>query len=85
MQSADGSTLGDFTIAGGRRDRLDTDAHDVDGAESQRHLKGASISKMLDTLRRTDGTSWLDSGFFEGQLVQITRPAAAARCSRRST
>jgi RTX calcium-binding nonapeptide repeat (4 copies) len=35
-------------------------------------LKGASISEMLDTLVRTDGSSWLDSGFFEGQLVRIT-------------
>src|SRR5207253_6292 len=35
-------------------------------------LTGASIRKLLDTLTRTDGTSWLDSGFFEGQLVQIT-------------
>jgi hypothetical protein len=32
---------------------------------------GATINKMLDSLRRTDGTSWLDSGFFEGQLIQI--------------
>jgi len=31
----------------------------------------ASISKLLDTLRRVDGTSWLDSGFIEGQLVRI--------------
>src|SRR5205814_3224740 len=33
---------------------------------------GARISKLLDTLRRVDGTSWLDDGFFEGQLIKIT-------------
>ncbi|HEX8031327.1 MAG TPA: hypothetical protein VF491_22815, partial [Vicinamibacterales bacterium] len=32
---------------------------------------GASINKMLDTLTRNDGTSWLDSGFLEGQIVDI--------------
>jgi hypothetical protein len=29
------------------------------------------ISKITGTLTRTDGTSWLDSGFLEGQLIQV--------------
>jgi hypothetical protein len=28
------------------------------------------VNKLLGTLRRNDGTSWLDSGFLEGQLFQ---------------
>ncbi|MGY3658239.1 hypothetical protein [Bradyrhizobium sp. USDA 376] len=33
--------------------------------------QNVSIRKMLDVLVRRDGTSWLDSGFFEGQLIKI--------------
>ncbi|HET7128184.1 MAG TPA: hypothetical protein VFJ93_03815, partial [Gaiellaceae bacterium] len=34
----------------------------------------ATISKITGTLIRTDGTSWLDSGFLEGQLIRVTQP-----------
>ena len=34
----------------------------------------ATISKVTGTLVRTDGTSWLDSGFLEGQLIRVTLP-----------
>ncbi|HEX4527110.1 MAG TPA: PKD domain-containing protein [Gaiellaceae bacterium] len=34
----------------------------------------ATISKITGTLIRTDGTSWLDSGFLEGQLIRVTLP-----------
>src|SRR4029077_11166860 len=39
---------------------------------------GVDISKFLDTLVRTDGSSWLDSGFLEGQLFEITGDPAFA-------
>ena len=42
------------------------------GLGGNQTLKGVSVSKMLDVLKRVDGTSWLDSGFFEGQLIQVT-------------
>ncbi len=31
-----------------------------------------SVNKMLGTLTRTDGTSWLDSGFLEGQIFRTS-------------
>ncbi|MFZ1880264.1 MAG: Calx-beta domain-containing protein [Gaiellaceae bacterium] len=34
----------------------------------------AVITKATGTLIRTDGSSWLDSGFLEGQLIQLTLP-----------
>src|SRR5262249_4530547 len=34
-------------------------------------FQNVSIRKMLDVLIRHDGTSWLDSGFLEGQIVKI--------------
>src|SRR5262249_52885656 len=34
------------------------------------------VNKMLGTLTRTDGSSWLDSGFLEGQLFQLSGAGA---------
>src|SRR5262249_4268439 len=73
VQSSDGSKLGDFTIASGSGSVTgSTLTLTTSTGLSNTLLKGANIYKLLDTLRRTDGTSWLDSGFFEGQLVRIT-------------
>ncbi|HEX5279640.1 MAG TPA: hypothetical protein VFW28_06150 [Micropepsaceae bacterium] len=36
------------------------------------------INKMLGTLTRTDGSSWLDSGFLEGQIFQLSGPGAVS-------
>jgi hypothetical protein len=55
-----------FTITGVTDSTLTLSGNPGDGTYA-----GATIDKLLDTLRRTDGTSWLDSGFFEGQLVNI--------------
>jgi hypothetical protein len=43
----------------------------VSGGLTNGTFTSVSINKLLDALRRTDGTSWLDSGFLEGQLVQF--------------
>src|SRR5207253_7190302 len=73
IQLSDGLTLGDFTVASGPGSVTgSTLTLTTSTGLSAKLLTGASIRKLLDTLTRTDGTSWLDSGFFEGQLVQIT-------------
>ncbi len=71
VQLSNGSTMGgtgaSFQIATVSDSQLT-----VSGGLTNGTLTNVSISKLLDAVRRTDGTSWLDSGFLEGQLVQIT-------------
>jgi hypothetical protein len=66
-----GNLPGKFTVASvaadGQSMTLTTPATNMDTA-----LTGVDLSKLLDTLVRTDGSSWLDSGFLEGQLFEIS-------------
>src|SRR5262249_54661245 len=64
---SDGSSLGDFTVAS------ITDAKHLQlTAPAPAYTGAADANNLLGTLRRVDQSSWLDSGFFEGQLIQIT-------------
>ena len=60
---------GPFTILSVSDKTLTLDANIA--AES---FSNAAINKITGTLVRTDGTSWLDSGFLEGQLIRVTLP-----------
>ena len=68
------NVLGTFTIAaGGVADSTLTLTAPVPPAIANTY-QGATISKMLDSLQRLNGTSWLDSGFIEGQVINIKGP-----------
>src|SRR5262249_47602165 len=67
---SDKTVLGDFTISSAPGSVTDGTLT-LTAAPAPGTYTGAEASKLLDTLRRTDGTSWLDSGFLEGQLIQI--------------
>ena len=69
----DGST-GKFVVAG-----FSVDGHTLTLASAATNGTYASASKLLGTLRRIDGTSWLDSGFLEGQLFQLSDSAFAGQ------
>ena len=64
-----GSNLGTFTI-----NAVSDKTLTLAGAPAAGTYLGASITKVTGTLVRTDGSSWLDSGFLEGQLIQVTLP-----------
>jgi hypothetical protein len=68
-----GTLSGKFTIASVTDTTLMLTAAPGDGT-----YNGVDISKLLDTLVRTDGTSWLDSGFLEGELFEVTGNVAFA-------
>jgi hypothetical protein len=76
IQDSHGAKIGNAFYIGSVTDTtmtLFTDsAHTTPASFGASSYDGVSIFKLLDTLRRTNGTSWLDSGFFEGQLVRIT-------------
>jgi hypothetical protein len=81
---ADQTALGDFTISAAPGSVTETTLT-LTAAPAAGAYPGGQISKLLDTLRRLDGTSWLDSGFYEGHIVEIDGITASRTASARST
>jgi hypothetical protein len=67
MQIQIGSLAGTFTVSAVTDTTLTLTAAPTAGTYTN-----IGISKLLDTLVRADGSSWLDSGFLEGQLFEIS-------------